>query len=197
MNLDDWGRRAERQVPWIRRAAWLVLVLGLVSCNVRGADRPADPVVVLAPSTTAEGGPVRTLLAGFEEIPFRITTPDGRELDWCALLAATEAARARGLMQQRDLLGYDAMVFRFDEPSRGGFYMFETVLPLSIAWFDEGGVYVSQADMDPCPEEDPGACPTFPPAAPALHALEVARGGLGALGVVPGSRLSFPEGPCA
>ena len=196
MNLVDWGRRAERQAPWIRRAAWLVLAFGLLSCNVRGADRPADPVVVLAPSSTTDG-PARTLLAGFEEIPFRITTAAGEELDWCALLAATEAARSQGLMQQRDLGGYDAMVFRFEEPNRGGFYMFNTVLPLSIAWFDEAGAYVSQADMDPCPEEDPNACPTFPPSAPALHALEVARGGLEPLGIGPGARLSFPEGSCA
>lgn len=196
MTIDGWARRAERHLPWARRAAWSVLVLAVVSCGVRGADSPADPYVVddAAPSTAS--GTARTLLAGFEEVAFRITTPDGEQLDWCALLAATEEARARGLMEVRDLGGYDGMVFRFDSPTSGRFYMFGTVLPLSIAWFDEGGAYIGQADMDPCPADEPGDCPTYPADRAFVHALEVPKGGLGALGVVEGSRLSFPSGGC-
>ena len=134
MTLEDWGARAERHEPWVRRAAWAVLAVALLSFIVRGSDEPADPYLV---------GTGQRPLAGFGEAAFEIHTADGRVLDWCALLAATEVAREQGLMGQRDLRGYDGMLFRFDEPTAAEFYMFHTLIPLSIAFFDETGAFVS------------------------------------------------------
>jgi uncharacterized membrane protein (UPF0127 family) len=125
-----------------------------------------------------------------------VTTPAGKVLDWCALLAATEAAREQGLMQQEDLRGYDGMLFRFDQPSTAAFYMYRTVLPLSIAWFDDRGAFVSAATMDPCGSTAPGDCPVYPAARPYRLALETTQGGLGHLGAAPGSTISLTAGPC-
>ena len=185
--LEDWTEEAERREPWIRRAAWVVLALSLLSFLVRGADNPSDPKLVSAD---------RRPMAGFEEVPFRVTLPDGKDLDWCALLAATEAAREQGLMDQHDLRGFDAMLFRFDLPSTTAFYMFQTPLPLSIAWFDGHGAFVSASDMEPCASSDPNACPLYPASRPYRFALEVAQGELEHLGAVEGSSLSLPGGSC-
>lgn len=80
------------------------------------------------------------------------------------------------------------MLFRFDAPESGGFWMKNTLLPLSIAYFDEDGLLVSTADMDPCPA-DVEDCPSYDAAAPYVLALEVPQGGLDELGIEPGSRL--------
>jgi uncharacterized membrane protein (UPF0127 family) len=188
VTLDDWAARAERHAPWVRRAAWVVLAGALVAFLLRGADQPADPHLV---------GAGRQPLAGFAEAAFEVRTPEGRVLDWCALLAATEAAREQGLMEQEDLRGYDGMLFRFDQPTDARFYMFHTLIPLSIAFFDESGAYVSQADMPVCTADDPGSCPTYPAAERYVHALEVPKGALGRLGIGPGTTIAVTDGECS
>ena len=98
-------------------------------------------------------------------------------------------------MDQDDLRGYDGMVFRNDEPVTTTFTMRDTRIPLSVAFFDEDGAFVSARDMDPCP---PGTddCPSYSAEGPYLHALEVEQGALPSLGIGPGARLSFPDQPC-
>lgn len=183
-------------VPWVRRAAWLVFGLGVLAFLVRGADGPADPYVATAVETATGEAVVREVVEGFESILFRITEADGSFAELCALLASSEEGRQRGMMERTDFAGHDGMVFRFDAPIQAEFYMYNTVLPLSIAWFDERGGFVSATQMDPCPSEDPRECARYGAAAPYLHALEVPKGRLGALGVGPGSTISFPEGEC-
>lgn len=143
------------------------------------------------------GGPERAStvpIDGFGEVAFRVAGPDGTTgFAGCAHLADTPELRAQGLMGQPSLRGYDAMVFRFGEPSTGAFYMYRTVLPLSIAYIGADGGVVSTADMDPCPEEDASACPNFPADGPYLHAIEVAQGDLPRIGIVPGASVTFGE----
>ena len=182
-------------VPWVRRAAWLVFGLGVLAFLVRGADGPADPYVASAVDTPA-GTVVREVVEGFESVLFRITKGDGSFADLCALLADDDASRQRGMMERTDFAGHDGMVFRFDAPIDAEFYMYNTVLPLSIAWFDEQGGFVSATQMDPCPSTDSAQCQRYGAERPYLHALEVPKGRLGALGVGPGSTISFPEGRC-
>jgi uncharacterized membrane protein (UPF0127 family) len=172
----------------LRRLILVVFTLGVVAFLVRGATGPDDPAL------GAEG---RRPLAGFHEAAFTITGPGGRVSEWCALLADTEKRREQGLMHQTDLRGYDGMVFRWTSPTTGRFYMFHTTIPLSIAWFDQRGAFVSSADMQPCRSSDPGACETFGAAGPYLHAIEARKGGLRSLNIRPGSRLAFGGDGCA
>jgi uncharacterized membrane protein (UPF0127 family) len=183
---------------WRWRIGTLLVLAVVVILVVRGSNRPEDPELA-PPATAVTGGEAgdgaRQPLDGFDEVAFRIS-PEGAEAStWCALLAAELEQRQQGLSDQDDLRGYEAMVFRFDELSTTRFTMQDTRVPLSIAFFDADGAFVSSRDMDPCPP-DSTTCPTFGAEAPFLHALEVAQGGLPALGIGPGARLSFPDEPC-
>lgn len=151
------------------------------------APRPSAP----SPSTaTAPPPSTRRPLAGFGEVAFRITGAGGT-FDGVALLADDQRSHRQGLMEQRDLRGYDGMVFRFDRANEGTFSMRNTRIPLSIAFFDINGRFVSATDMVPCPDEVE-ECPRYPADGPYVHAIEVPAGGLARLGIGPGAVLSFP-----
>jgi uncharacterized membrane protein (UPF0127 family) len=185
---------------WRWRIGTLLVLAALGFLVVRGSNRPEDPELA-PPSTVRDGaepgddGSGRSPIEGFDEVAVGIA-PEGAEASvWCALLADRPELRQQGLMDQDDLGGYEAMVFRFESPSTARFAMRDTRIPLSIAFFDEDGAFVSSHDMDPCP---PGTadCPTYAAEGPFLHALEVAQGDLPELGIGPGSHLSFPDRPC-
>lgn len=171
---------------WVRRAAWSVLAVALLAFVVRGASQPEDPFLAASD---------RVPIEGFGEIAFSITGLSGEVTEWCAMVAATVEQRAQGLMHQRDLGGYDGMVFRYDEPSTGAFYMRNTIIPLAVAFFDSDGAFINAQGMDPCPDEVVD-CPTYPATRPFLNAIEVPRRGLGRLGIGEGARLELLDRPC-
>lgn len=85
------------------------------------------------------------------------------------------------------------MMFQFDEPTLGGFWMRNTPLPLSIAFFDHDGTFVQADDMAPCGDQDD--CPVHGPGGTAYrYAVEVPQGGLSQRGIGPGTTLR-PGGP--
>ena len=88
-------------------------------------------------------------------------------------VADTPAERRTGLMGRESLSPYDGMVFVWDEPLVTTFWMKDTLIPLSIAFWDEGGRIISILDMDPCTEDE---CPSYGPEQPFVGAVEVARG---------------------
>jgi uncharacterized membrane protein (UPF0127 family) len=105
----------------------------------------------------------------------------------CVLTADTPAQQQQGLMRQQDLDGYDGMIFRFPTTEERSFWMRNTSIPLSIAFFDGGGAFVSATDMEPC--GDSPECPGYPSRGAAKFALEVIRGQLPAVHATGGSRL--------
>ena len=124
----------------------------------------------------------------------RITAADGSVHESCVLLAESEADRARGLMDVDSLGGYDGMIFRFGAPTAAQFYMFHTRLPLSVAFFDGDGAFVSARDMAPCTAAAGSDCPVYGADRRYTDALEVVQGGLGALGIGPGARVAVGDG---
>ena len=170
-----------RTVRWV---VAVLIVVGGAAFLVKGANQPADPFL-----REVEGG--RQAVEGFGSIAFRVNTMASTLR--CALLAEDDRQRARGLMGRTDLGGYDGMLFVFDEDTRSNFYMLNTPLPLSIAWFDSAGRFISAADMEPClmgPD-----CPLYGAAGPYRFALEVPVGGLDELGIGPGSLIEI-DGEC-
>ena len=106
----------------------------------------------------------------------------------CVLTADTRRQQERGLMGQGDLDDYAGMVFRFSVEQEQAFWMRNTSIPLSIAFFDARGAFVSAADMEPCGDRDD--CPVYRSGGAASFALEVPKGRLAAVGATPGSRLA-------
>ena len=100
-----------------------------------------------------------------------------------AEVADRDAARAMGLMLRTSLAPNGGMLFVFDETSVHCMWMKNTLLPLSVAFIDEGGTILNIADMKPQTEDSHCA------ARPARYALEMAQGWFAARGIRAGFRL--------
>lgn len=195
------GRARRRSAPdpgAVRILRWVVILLLVANgCAFvsKGANRPADPVLVEPGGTAAQATgptvsvPARRALAGFGEIGFRVDGAGAAATLRCALLADSPEQQAKGLMGVTDLGGYDGMIFRFATTTTGSFYMKDTPMPLSIAWFDASGRFVSLSDMQPCLNQP--TCPLYSAAGPYRYALEVPKGSLGRLSVGPGTTITF------
>ena len=130
---------------------------------------------------------------GFTRVAATVTTAEGEQCELCLWLADTPSERADGLMFVTDLGPADGMAFLYPRPHTGRFWMKNTVLPLSIAFFDPDGAYLDAFDMEPC-TADP--CPPYPTPAGFTVAIETERGGLEELGIGPGSTLELDDLPC-
>ena len=177
----------------LRLLRWAVvglLAAGALAFLALGANGPEDPT--LRPAV-GEVSLNRTPFGGFPEIAFRIEGGTSAQNQAqataarCALLAQTDAQQSQGLMNRTDLGGYDGMLFKFASDTEGGFWMKDTPLPLSIAFFDAAGQFVSTTDMAPCIHQ--ASCPTYAAARPYRWALEVPQGALPRLAIGPGTRL--------
>jgi uncharacterized membrane protein (UPF0127 family) len=89
--------------------------------------------------------------------------------------------------------GHAGMVFVFPAAQQEPFWMRNTPMPLSIAFYGADGRYVSSADMAPC--ADSPDCPNYAAAGPYTMAVEVPRGQLAVRGFGPGSALHL-TGAC-
>jgi uncharacterized membrane protein (UPF0127 family) len=181
---------------WLPVAAVAVSVLagcsGDDSSSSSTDEATVSSTVAGAADTTA--APQGAQPVGFTTVTVRITEVDGEVCEVCVWLADNADERGRGLMGVADLGDAAGMVFRFDEPIVGSFYMFQTPTPLSIAWFAPDGGHVGSADMEPCLDTPAGECPLYSPGAEYDLALEVFEGGLADLGVGPGARLELVDG---
>lgn len=173
-----------------------------------GTTKPGAPVagttVPLRPGGGIGEGVARTpsgrrALRGFSEATATITSGSGETCEVCLMAATTPEQQERGLMEVTDatLGGYDGMVFAYRPPVNGAFWMRNTPLPLSIAYFDAGGSLLAALDMAPC--ADSPDCPDYPAGSPFAYALEVPKGGLPGLAVTGKARIEvrFEDCPLA
>ena len=127
-----------------------------------------SPTVAPAPSV-APSEPF-----GTSEVVLR--APDGNGVAVGVYVAADAEQRGFGLMEREDLVDGTGMIFLFPRDTSGAFFMYRTLIPLSIAFVREDGTIVSVLDMEPCPAEDPDECPLYSPGGPYRSALEVEQG---------------------
>lgn len=153
-----------------------------------------DPSPVTTPPPTGDEPSIPVTPTGFDRVQATVTTADGEVCELCLWLASTAGERRQGLMGVTDLGAGDGMAFVYDGPHTGSFWMKNTVLPLSIAFFDPDGAYLDAFDMEPC-IADP--CPLYPTASDFLVAIETEQGGLADLGIADGSLLTLTDVPCA
>ena len=112
-------------------------------------------VMALAVASTATSSPTKALR--LDGVPF---APE---------LALTSAQRQRGLMFRRKA-PLDGMLFVFREDTSGGFWMKNTLVPLTIVFFDRMGKRVRRLSMTPC-RKDP--CAIYDPGRQYRFALEL------------------------
>jgi uncharacterized membrane protein (UPF0127 family) len=181
-------------VKLLRWAVVALLGIGALAFIAVGANGPEDPSLRAAEGQVAPNRANRTPFGNFGEVGFRIEGAAAQATAArCALLAETAAQQSQGLMTRTDLGGYDGMLFDFKADTTTTFWMKDTPLPLSIAFFDGTGRLVSTTNMAPCVNQP--SCPTYSATGPYRWALEVPQGSLAGLGIGPGTRL-VTTGPC-
>jgi uncharacterized membrane protein (UPF0127 family) len=84
-------------------------------------------------------------------------------------LALTPAKRTRGLMFRRKAPA-DGMLFVFPTATTGGFWMKNTLVPLTIVFFDSRGKRVAKLTMTPCRT---ASCRIYDPGRQYRFALEL------------------------
>jgi uncharacterized protein len=103
-------------------------------------------------------------------------------------IAETTAQLQRGLMGRRSLAPRSGMAFLFASDTRGKFWMKDTLIPLSIAFWGKSGRILRILDMAPC-RADP--CKVYDPHVAFRGALEVNRGAFARWGVHRGARVTI------
>jgi uncharacterized protein len=101
-------------------------------------------------------------------------------------VADTPVTRARGLTGRRYLPEGRGMLFVFQRPSREGFWMKDTLIPLSIAFYDERGRVLAIREMTPCRS---ARCPLYRSPRPFVGAVEANRGYFARHGIGTGDRV--------
>jgi len=151
-----------------------VVALALAAC---GSDDDGSE----SAGTTPSPSPSMTFSAG----RVLLDTEEGSTLIDVEV-ADSAKERQLGLMHRESLDDDSGMVFIFSEEQRGGFWMKNTLIPLSIAFFDAEGEILKILDMRPC-EEDP--CPIYDPGVAYFGALEVNQGAFDRWGVAEGDSI--------
>jgi uncharacterized membrane protein (UPF0127 family) len=165
-------------------ALGLVVVLGLPVII-------GTVVVIHRALTNDEAAALPPLVAPFGRVGFRVG--DDPKLH-CALLADTLAAQQEGMQHKHTLLGYDAMVFVFNQPTTVQFINHFVPIDLSIGWYDDRGVLVDHTSMQACPTGE--NCPTYASKDPFSYAIETPVGGLAGLGLTHAGATVHVGGSC-
>jgi len=195
----------------IKSGPGLILLLALVACGdssptvsnlVTSGTGPVSSVNttrVAAPATTtgstgfvlstpnsgAVSGSPTPGQSGLSSVPAEVTTASGQVIKMRVELARSEQEQETGLMGRTSLPDDSGMLFIFPGKVRTGFWMKDTLLPLSIAWIDEKGNIWEIHDMEAKSEE------VHTPAQAYIWALEVPKGYFSKKGVKAGSTLKL------
>ncbi len=103
-------------------------------------------------------------------------------------IAQTAEQHERGLSGRRTLAPNSGMAFLWKSDVRGRFWMKNTSVPLSIAFWGKGGRILRILDLAPC-RRDP--CKVYDPKVAFRGALEVNRGAFKRWGVRPGALVTI------
>ena len=153
----------------------------------------AAALLVLPPSTGARAQQSAIGACGDPSAPYaevQIDTQPRIDLS----LARTPAEHEQGLMFVQGMPVDSGMLFIYAAQADESYWMYHTLIPLSIAWIDRDGTIVDIQDMprlnDPSDVQEAGRT-VYTPAAPYWYALEVNQGWFVEHGVGVGQQMMF------
>jgi uncharacterized membrane protein (UPF0127 family) len=114
-----------------------------------------------------------------------IATARGERVAVAAELARSEEEQSRGLMFRKTLADGEGMLFIFPHDKALGFWMKNTLIPLSIAFIAKDGVLAEIHDMEP------GSLRPVRSARSLRYALEVPQGWFARMGIAVGDALDL------
>lgn len=120
----------------------------------------------------------------------RLTPALGDDTVVDALIADDDVERGYGLMYRKRLRADLGMAFQWPSDISGGFWMKNTLIPLSIAFFDSNGTILKIMDMAPC-TKDP--CRSYGPGVSYRGAFEVNKGAFDDWGITEGDSIEITE----
>lgn len=159
-----------------------------------GAPSPQatpQPKGTWAPPTALVGTPIPGAVATLTAAPrlktgmLTITTKSGESVPMTVEIADTPEARQLGLMFRPSMPPDAGMLFDFIEDTNGGFWMQNTILPLSIAFIKADGTIIDVKDMQPLDTTSVGA------SGPYRYALEANQGFYSAHGITAGDKMNL------
>ncbi len=154
-----------------------------------GGTRTPTPWV---PPTALVGTPIpgaqATLTAAprLRTAPLTIINSSGEQVHMTVEIADTPEARELGLMHRSGMPPDAGMLFDFGQDTTSGFWMYNTILPLSIAFITADGTILAIRDMQPLDTT------VIEAPAPYRYALEANQGFFAAHNIMPGDRAILP-----
>ncbi len=107
-------------------------------------------------------------------------------------MAETPAQHERGLMFRESLGADEGMLFVFKNEETRFFWMKNTLIDLSIGYFDKSGTLVDIQEMKSGKGIPESQLASYPSAKPAKYALEMNKGWFDKNKIKIGSKLKFP-----
>jgi uncharacterized membrane protein (UPF0127 family) len=140
-------------------------------------------IVVAGSPALAAGMPADTVKFDKETI-----TLGGKKIT--VEMAKNDEQRQHGLMFRKSLPANEGMMFVFEDEQVRSFWMRNTLIDLSIGYFDKDKVLVDIQEMTPASPMD--ARPTtYPSAKPAMYALEMNKGWFAKNKIKTGQKFQF------
>jgi uncharacterized membrane protein (UPF0127 family) len=117
-----------------------VLCLFAAACGSGADNAPETSSPTARP--TGDATPLASNVAIF-------TNSAGEQIELEVEIADTPDERSQGLMNREALAENSGMLFLYEEDHQGGFWMRNTLIPLSIAFVLEDGTIIDIQDMEP------------------------------------------------
>jgi uncharacterized protein len=122
--------------------------------------------------------------------PRLIIETAGGEVELNVEIADTPDEQTRGLMSRKELAPDAGMVFVHNTATESNFWMKNTLIPLSLAVWEEGGKIAAILDMEPCKTD---SCVIYEPGVPWVGAVEVNQGFFAENGVKVGDQVRLED----
>ena len=160
--------RLSRKYPYLLSS---ILFLAVLSSCLGGESRPGR---------TAEPG-------GNEKFEKKEIIIEGRggDISLAVEIAKTVSQQQQGLMYRKSLKDGEGMIFVYEKDEVLSFWMKNTLIPLSIAFFSWDGKLLEIYNMEP------GNLDPVRSSRSVRYALEVPQGWFGRVGLAPGDKLDI------